>query len=37
MQKNYIFSQLVKTLNRNHFNYLVRKYNGDKYMKYFDL
>ena len=35
MQKTYIFSQLVKTLNRNHFNHLVRKYNGDKYMKYF--
>lgn len=35
MQKSYIFSQMVKALNRNHFNHLVRKYDGDKYMKCF--
>ena len=29
----YVFSQLVGFMNRNHFNYLVRKYDGDRYVK----
>ena len=29
----FVFSQLVQFMNRNHFNYLVRKYEGDKYIK----
>lgn len=32
-QIKYIFSQVVEFLDRNHFNYLVRKYDGDKYVK----
>ena len=31
----YVFSQLLDFLDRNHFNYLVRKYGGDKYVKNF--
>ena len=31
----YVFSQLITFLDRNHFNYLVRKYDGDKYVKHF--
>ena len=31
----FVFAQLVSFLNRNHFNYLVRKYEGDKYVKFF--
>ena len=31
----YVFSQLVQFMDRNHFNYLVRKYEGDKYIKSF--
>ena len=31
----YVFAQLVGFLDRNHFNYLVRKYLGDKYIKSF--
>ena len=31
----YVFAQLVSFLNRNHFNYLVRKYSGDRYVKHF--
>ena len=31
----YVFAQLVEFLDRNHFNYLVRKYLGDKYIKFF--
>lgn len=31
----YVFAQLVSFLDRNHFNYLVRKYGGDKYVKFF--
>jgi len=31
----YVFSQLVSFLDRNHFNYLVRKYDGDNYVKLF--
>ena len=29
----FVFSQLVQFLDRNHLNYLVRKYDGDKYVK----
>lgn len=29
----FVFAQLVQFLDRNHFNYLVRKYGGDKYVK----
>ena len=31
----YVFDLLVSFLDRNHFNYLVRKYGGDKYVKFF--
>jgi hypothetical protein len=31
----YVFSQLVSFLDRNKFNYIVRKYAGDKYVKHF--
>ena len=31
----FVFAQLVEFLDRNHFNYLVRKYLGDKYIKFF--
>ena len=31
----YVFSQLLDFLDRNDFNYLVRKYGGDKYVKNF--
>jgi len=31
----YVFSQLVSFLDRNKFNYLVRQYAGDKYVKHF--
>ena len=34
-QDKFIFAQLVSFLNRNHFNYLVRKYEGDNYVKFF--
>jgi hypothetical protein len=34
-QVRFVFSQLVSFLDRNHFNYLVRKYGGDKYVKHF--
>lgn len=34
-QDKYIFAQLAAFLDRNHFNYLVRKYDGDKYVKSF--
>ena len=33
----YVFSQLLDFLDRNDFNYLVRKYEGDKYVKQFTL
>ena len=32
-QDKFVFSQLVSFLDRNHFNYLVRKFDGDKYVK----
>ena len=31
----FVFAQLVEFLDRNHFNYLVRKYLGDRYIKFF--
>ena len=31
----YVFSQLLDFLDRNDFNYLARKYDGDKYVKRF--
>lgn len=31
----YVFSQLVSFLDRNKFNYIVRKNQGDKYVKHF--
>lgn len=31
----YVFTQLVEFLDRNHFNYLVHKYGGDRYVKHF--
>ena len=34
-QYKYVFAQLIAFLDRNHFNYLVRKYAGDKYVKHF--
>jgi hypothetical protein len=34
-QDKYVFAQLTTFLDRNHFNYLVRKYGGDKYVKHF--
>lgn len=34
-QDKFVFAQLVSFLNRNHFNYLVRKYESDKYIKFF--
>lgn len=34
-KSKYVFSQLITFLDRNHFNYLVRKYQGDKYVKSF--
>ena len=32
-QDRYVFSQVINFIDRNHFNYLVRKYNGDRYVK----
>ena len=34
-QNKYVFAQLVAFLDRNHFNYLARKYSGDRYVKHF--
>ena len=31
----YVFAQIVSFLDRNKFNYIVRKYDGDKYVKHF--
>ena len=33
-QYKYVFAQLIAFLDRNHFNYLVRKYGVDKYVKH---
>jgi hypothetical protein len=36
MHKNkFVFAQLGAFLDRNKFNYIVRKYEGDKYVKHF--
>ena len=29
----FVFAQLTQFLDRNHFNYLIKKYEGDKYIK----
>ena len=29
----YVFAQLAQFMDRNHFNYLLRKHNGDKYVE----
>ena len=29
----FVFAQLTRCLDRNHFNYLIKKYEGDKYIK----
>ena len=29
----FIFAQLVEFMDKNHFNYLARKYDGDKYVR----
>ena len=34
-QDKYVFAQLTTFFDRNHFNYLARKYDGDKYVKHF--
>ncbi|MCR5191722.1 MAG: DUF4372 domain-containing protein [Bacteroidales bacterium] len=34
-QDKFVFAQLVDFLDRNHFNYLVKKYRGDHYVKHF--
>lgn len=34
-QDKFVFAQLVSFLDRNHFNYLVHKFGGDKYVKHF--
>lgn len=34
-QDKFVFAQLISFLDRNHFNYLVRKFGGDKYVKHF--
>jgi len=31
----YVFAQLAFFMDRNKFNYIVRKYDGDKYVKHF--
>ncbi len=33
-QDKFVFSQLIAFLDRNHFNYLTRKYDGNKYVKH---
>ena len=33
-QDKFVFSQITAFLDRNHFNYLARKYGGDKYVKH---
>lgn len=29
----FVFAQLTRFLDRNHFNYLIKKYEGDKYIR----
>jgi len=31
----YVFAQLTGFIDRNHFNYLVKKYQGNHYVKHF--
>ena len=33
-QDKFVFSRLTAFLDRNHFNYLARKYDGNKYVKH---
>ncbi|MGM9831285.1 MAG: DUF4372 domain-containing protein, partial [Paludibacteraceae bacterium] len=33
LKDKYVFAQLSHFLDRNHFNYLVKKYGCDKYVK----
>ena len=33
--QSYVFARLTSHLDRNKFNYLVRKYQGDSYIKHF--
>lgn len=35
VKDKFVFAQLVAFLDRNAFNYIVRKYDGDKYVKHF--
>lgn len=35
LENRYVFAQLASFLDRNHFNYLVKKYGGDRYVKHF--
>ena len=34
-KEKYVFAQLIEFLNNDKFRYIVRKYNGDKYVKHF--
>ena len=34
-KEKYVFAQLASFMDRNKFNYIVRKYDGDKYVKHF--
>ena len=34
-KEKFVFAQLASFLDRNKFNYIVRKFNGDKYVKHF--
>ncbi|MFI3298897.1 MAG: IS4 family transposase [Rikenellaceae bacterium] len=34
-KEKYIFAQLIESLNNDKFRYIVRKYNGDRYVKHF--
>ena len=34
-KEKYVFAQLIEFLNNDKFSYIVRKYNGDKYVKHF--
>lgn len=35
LENKYVFAQLISFLDRNHFNYLVKKFGGDRYVKFF--
>ncbi|MBB3186955.1 hypothetical protein FHX64_002518 [Microbacter margulisiae] len=34
-KEKYVFAQLASFLDRNKFNYIVRKFDGDKYVTHF--